>query len=80
MNAILGIMLVLLVHPGDPGLRDTLGHGTENRAVNILDSLLDLGRLESQSKAVKLSSHLEINVINIIIKLTLVSSIFCLSN
>ncbi|XP_037960516.1 excitatory amino acid transporter isoform X2 [Teleopsis dalmanni] len=43
-NAILGIALVLLIHPGDPDLHKANDHGTEKRAVNLLDSLLDLGR------------------------------------
>ena len=43
-NAALGIVLVLLIHPGDPGLHNTLDRTTDHRAVNLLDSLLDLGR------------------------------------
>jgi solute carrier family 1 (high affinity glutamate transporter) protein 2 len=44
LNAILGVTLVLLIHPGNPGLRETITPLTNARAVNILDSLLDLGR------------------------------------
>ncbi|XP_024947282.1 excitatory amino acid transporter isoform X2 [Cephus cinctus] len=44
LNAILGVALVLLIHPGDPGLRDSIAQSNHTRAVNILDSLLDLGR------------------------------------
>ena len=44
INAILGVGLVLFIHPGNPGLRESIAPLTEGRAVNILDSLLDLGR------------------------------------
>lgn len=43
-NAILGICLVLLIHPGDPGLHTVTEAVGSNKAVNLLDSLLDLGR------------------------------------
>uniref|UniRef100_A0A6B2E877 Amino acid transporter n=1 Tax=Phlebotomus kandelakii TaxID=1109342 RepID=A0A6B2E877_9DIPT len=43
-NACLGIFLVLLIHPGDPGLHNDSAGSTENKNVNLLDSLLDLGR------------------------------------
>lgn len=43
-NAILGICLVLLIHPGDPGLHTATEAVSSNKAVNLLDSLLDLGR------------------------------------
>ncbi|XP_012286474.1 excitatory amino acid transporter [Orussus abietinus] len=44
LNAILGVILVILIHPGDPGLRESVNTVTHTRVVNILDSLLDLGR------------------------------------
>ncbi|XP_073827279.1 excitatory amino acid transporter 2 isoform X2 [Musca autumnalis] len=44
MNAALGIALVLLIHPGDPDLHNNIDRSTDKRAVNLLDSLLDLGR------------------------------------
>ncbi|XP_075153663.1 excitatory amino acid transporter 2 isoform X2 [Haematobia irritans] len=44
MNAALGIALVLLIHPGDPDLHNSTDRSTDKRAVNLLDSLLDLGR------------------------------------
>ncbi|XP_051153466.1 excitatory amino acid transporter isoform X1 [Leptopilina boulardi] len=44
LNAILGVSLVILIHPGDPGLKESIAPSTQARAVNILDSLLDLGR------------------------------------
>lgn len=43
-NACLGIFLVLLIHPGDPGLHSDSPSGSDNKNVNLLDSLLDLGR------------------------------------
>ncbi|XP_012253588.2 excitatory amino acid transporter isoform X1 [Athalia rosae] len=44
LNAILGVALVLVIHPGDPGLRDSSLPSSHARVVNIMDSLLDLGR------------------------------------
>ncbi|XP_065357744.1 excitatory amino acid transporter isoform X1 [Calliphora vicina] len=44
LNAALGIALVMLIHPGDPDLHNTTDRSTDKRAVNLLDSLLDLGR------------------------------------
>ncbi|XP_066594060.1 excitatory amino acid transporter isoform X1 [Prorops nasuta] len=44
LNAILGVILVLIIHPGNPGIRESIAPSTQARAVNILDSLLDLGR------------------------------------
>ncbi|XP_076296289.1 excitatory amino acid transporter 2 isoform X2 [Lasioglossum baleicum] len=44
LNAILGVILVLLIHPGNPGIRKSMATSHNGRAVNILDSLLDLGR------------------------------------
>ena len=46
LNAILGVILVLLIHPGNPGLKESIAPPTHARAVNILDSLLDLGRYD----------------------------------
>jgi solute carrier family 1 (glial high affinity glutamate transporter), member 2 len=43
-NAAFGVVLALLIHPGDPETKRVLGAGTEHRAVNILDGFLDLGR------------------------------------
>ncbi|KAH8329256.1 hypothetical protein KR074_006279, partial [Drosophila pseudoananassae] len=43
-NAALGIALVLLIHPGNPDLHNADDRSTDKRAVNLLDSLLDLGR------------------------------------
>ncbi|CAL7934650.1 unnamed protein product [Xylocopa violacea] len=44
LNAVLGVVLVLLIHPGNPGIRKSITTSHSGRAVNILDSLLDLGR------------------------------------
>ncbi|XP_034174029.2 excitatory amino acid transporter 2 isoform X3 [Osmia lignaria lignaria] len=44
LNAVLGVVLVLLIHPGNPGIRKSMTTSHSGRAVNILDSLLDLGR------------------------------------
>ncbi|XP_039496986.1 excitatory amino acid transporter isoform X2 [Drosophila santomea] len=43
-NAALGIALVMLIHPGNPDLHNADDRSTDRRAVNLLDSLLDLGR------------------------------------
>ncbi|CAD1470846.1 unnamed protein product, partial [Heterotrigona itama] len=43
LNAVLGVVLVLLIHPGNPGIRKSIATSHSGRAVNILDSLLDLG-------------------------------------
>lgn len=44
-NAILGVILVTVIHPGNPGLKDKLGNGNEDRgSSSMFDSLLDLGR------------------------------------
>nr|KAF7415717.1 hypothetical protein H0235_012309 [Vespula pensylvanica] len=44
LNAVIGVILVLVIHPGNPGIRESITPLTHARAVNILDSLLDLGR------------------------------------
>ncbi|XP_036341061.1 uncharacterized protein LOC118750446 [Rhagoletis pomonella] len=49
LNALLGIALVLLIHPGDPNLHNTVDRSTDKRAVNLLDSLLDLGSTSYQA-------------------------------
>jgi solute carrier family 1 (glial high affinity glutamate transporter), member 2 len=49
-NSILGICLVVLIHPGQPGLHTELETVGTRKAVNLLDSLLDLGRLASHKK------------------------------
>lgn len=44
-NALLGICLVMLIHPGNPGMHaGTVRVTGDRRPSNLLDSLLDLGR------------------------------------
>lgn len=44
-NAFLGILVVMLIHPGKPELKeDYAGAVTSAREHSILDSLLDIGR------------------------------------
>lgn len=44
-NAMLGICLVMLIHPGNPGLNAGAARvAGDRRPSNLLDSLLDLGR------------------------------------
>ncbi|KAM7424576.1 hypothetical protein PAMA_000768 [Pampus argenteus] len=42
--AILGVILVLLIHPGNPKLRANLGHGKKNDEVSSVDAFFDLIR------------------------------------
>ncbi|XP_056383844.1 excitatory amino acid transporter 2 isoform X1 [Hyla sarda] len=42
--AVLGVILVLAIHPGDPKLKKQLGKGIENDEVSSLDAFLDLIR------------------------------------
>ncbi|VDO86780.1 unnamed protein product [Schistosoma mattheei] len=47
LAVILGIGLVLCIHPGDTSIKDEIGEGTiEERRPETLDSLLDLLRLK----------------------------------
>uniref|UniRef100_A0AC35TYS2 Amino acid transporter n=1 Tax=Rhabditophanes sp. KR3021 TaxID=114890 RepID=A0AC35TYS2_9BILA len=41
---ITGIILVLLIHPGDPTIKNDLGTGAEQRTVSTVDTFLDLIR------------------------------------
>lgn len=59
LNAIIGVILVILIHPGDPGLKESIAPSTQARAVNILDSLLDLGRYEYRFLSAKLAPFQE---------------------
>ena len=43
-NAILGICLVTLIHPGSPGMQSNLEVVTNTKSLKLIDSLLDLGR------------------------------------
>lgn len=42
--AVLGVVLVLLIHPGNPKLRANLGQGKKNDEVSSVDALFDLIR------------------------------------
>ena len=45
ISAIIGLVLVILVHPGNTETKETLGAGqTEERKIDIVDNFLDLGR------------------------------------
>ena len=45
ISAIIGLVLVILVHPGNTETKETLGAGqTEERKIDIADAFLDLGR------------------------------------
>lgn len=43
-NAILGTCLVLLIHPGDPGMHSEQKMPTITKSLSLLDSILDIGR------------------------------------
>jgi solute carrier family 1 (glial high affinity glutamate transporter), member 2 len=43
-NALLGVSLALLIHPGDPGLHFESEVETNSKSLNLMDSILDLGR------------------------------------
>lgn len=42
--AVLGVVLVLAIHPGNPKLRANLGQGKKNDEVSSVDALFDLIR------------------------------------
>lgn len=42
--AVLGVILVLVIHPGNPKLKENLGEGEENEDVSSLDAFFDLIR------------------------------------
>lgn len=42
--AVLGVVLVLLIHPGNPKLKANLGQGKKNDEVSSMDALFDLIR------------------------------------
>lgn len=42
--AVLGVILVLAIHPGNPKLREQMGQGQKNDEVSSLDAFLDLVR------------------------------------
>ncbi len=42
--AIVGIACVLIIHPGDPSIKEKIGEGAENTQVSTIDAFLDLIR------------------------------------
>ncbi|MGH0179825.1 UNVERIFIED_CONTAM: hypothetical protein FKN15_002374 [Acipenser sinensis] len=42
--AVLGVILVLIIHPGNPKLKERLGEGSKNDEVSSLDAFFDLIR------------------------------------
>lgn len=44
LAAILGIICVLAIHPGDPSIKDDLGTGARDKRVSTIDAMLDLIR------------------------------------
>lgn len=42
--AVLGVILVLIIHPGNPKLKENLGEGLKNDEVSSLDAFFDLIR------------------------------------
>lgn len=45
LSAVVGLVLVIAIHPGNPEMRDLLGKGTQTeKKTDILDNFLDLGR------------------------------------
>ena len=45
ISALVGLVLVLWIHPGDPETKKLVGDGnTEERKIDVVDNFLDLGR------------------------------------
>ncbi|XP_035215700.1 excitatory amino acid transporter-like [Stegodyphus dumicola] len=44
LAAVVGIVLVIIIHPGDPSIKEEVGTGTEEKTVSTLDAFLDLIR------------------------------------
>ncbi|CAN8022811.1 unnamed protein product [Ixodes persulcatus] len=42
--AVVGIIMVSVIHPGDPSIKEEVGTGTEDKKVSTLDAFLDLVR------------------------------------
>lgn len=43
-NALLGVFLAMLIHPGDPELHSEAVTATSSKSLSLMDSILDLGR------------------------------------
>lgn len=41
---VIGIVMVLTIHPGNPSIKQNLGEGAESKKVTTLDAFLDLIR------------------------------------
>lgn len=72
--AVLGVILVLVIHPGNPKLKENLGEGEKNDDVSSLDAFFDLIRnlfpenlLQACFQQVSCRSFLPINLIMIFI-------------
>lgn len=44
LAAIVGIIMVLIIHPGNPSIKLKVGAGTEDTQVATLDAILDIIR------------------------------------
>ena len=44
-NAALGTVLAIFIHPGNPEMHSELGLASNKESVNLMDSMLDIGRL-----------------------------------
>ncbi|KAG1689112.1 Excitatory amino acid transporter 2 [Nymphon striatum] len=44
LAAMIGIILVIAIHPGDPSIKKSMGQGSSDRKVSTLDAFLDLIR------------------------------------
>lgn len=47
LAAIVGIVMVITIHPGDPNIKEGLHHAKEDKKVSTLDAFLDLIRFVS---------------------------------
>lgn len=43
-NAVLGVSLALLIHPGEPDMHSDTESVTSTKGLSLMDSILDLGR------------------------------------
>lgn len=44
LAAVVGIVMVISIHPGDPNIKEGLHHAKEDKKVSTLDAFLDLIR------------------------------------
>lgn len=50
LAAIVGIFMVLVIHPGDPSIKTHVEGGSTDTKVSTLDAILDIIRSESRLK------------------------------